>query len=202
MNTNEFEFRVIVTVLLIGFMIHRGLYIRKVRQTADSVIDQPKLGKTSQIASLLAIPAFLSTILYLIAPHWMSWAAIPLPPWSRWLGVIIALAGFGLLQWSQQTLGQNWSDAPKLFEGQILITSGPYHWVRHPIYTAFVLILGSLLLITANWFIGGLWLSMTILDISARIKVEERMMLDQFGEQYQAYMAQTGRLVCKLKKDF
>jgi len=191
-------FRIIVAVLLLSFVIHRGLYTRKVRQAADSVLKQPKLSRTNQIASVLAVPAFLSTMLYIVVPAWMSWSAVPLPLWARWLGGLIALGGFGLLQWSQQTLGRNWSDAPKLLEGQELVVGGPYHWIRHPIYTAFLLILGSLLLITANWFIGGMWLGMTALDIAARMEVEEAMMLSQFGDQYQSYIQKTGRLFPRL----
>ena len=196
MDMNEFQ--IIVAVLLIGFMVHRGLYIRKVQQTADSVIKQPKLGRVDQVANLLAVPAFLSTLLYIFVPGWMSWSALALPLWLRWAGVVVALAGFVLLQWSQQTLGRNWSDAPKLFKGQELVINGPYHWVRHPIYTAFLLILGSLLLITSNWFIGAMWLGMTGLNVVARINVEEAMMLGQFGDQYQTYMRQTGRLFPRL----
>jgi protein-S-isoprenylcysteine O-methyltransferase Ste14 len=198
MNNNEIQ--IIVAVLLIGFVVHRGYYIRKMQRSDDSVIEQPKLGKTSRIASLLAIPAFLSTIIYIVAPAWMSWSALPLPTWMRWGGVAMALVGFGLLQWSQQTLGKNWSDAPKLFTDQKLVVDGPYRWIRHPIYTAFLLILGSLLLITANWFIGTMWISMTALDVAARMDAEEAMMISQFGNQYRAYMQQTGRLLPRLSR--
>jgi protein-S-isoprenylcysteine O-methyltransferase Ste14 len=118
----------------------------------------------------------------------------------RWLGVAIALGGFVLLHWSQQTLGKNWSDAPKLLKDQKLVITGPYRWMRHPIYAAFLLILGSLFLISANWFIGGMWIGMTSLDITSRVKTEEAMMIGQFGDQYRAYMRKTGRLFPRLVK--
>ena len=130
----------------------------------------------------------------------MSWSALPLPLWLRWLGVGVALSGFTLLQWAQQSLGKNWSDEPRLVEGQEMISSGPYRWIRHPIYAAFLLILGSLLLISANWFIGALWLGMTGLDVASRMRTEESMMVGQFGEQYRAYMRRTGRLFPRLVK--
>lgn len=191
---DDSEFRIIVALLLIGFMVHRGYYTRKVQHSTGAVREQPKLGRASQLASLLAVPAFLGTIFYVFIPSWMSWSALPLPIWSRWLGVAIALGGFILLQWSQQTLGKNWSDAPKMLEDQEIVTSGPYRWLRHPIYAAFLLILGSLLLISANWFVGVMWIGMTGLDVSSRMSAEETMMLGQFGEQYRAYMRRTGRL--------
>jgi protein-S-isoprenylcysteine O-methyltransferase Ste14 len=76
-----------------------------------------------------------------------------------------------------------------------LVTSGPYRRIRHPIYTAFLLILGAPLLLSANWLIGGAWLAMTILEVTTRIRIEEAMMLSRFGDQYRAYMATTGRLL-------
>jgi protein-S-isoprenylcysteine O-methyltransferase Ste14 len=108
------------------------------------------------------------------------------------------LAGFVLLQWSQVSLGANWSDIPRFLEGQDLVTRGPYRWIRHPIYSAFLLILGSLLLITANWFVGLLWIAMTGLDVAARMRAEEAMMVGHFGEPYQAYLRRTGRLLPRL----
>jgi protein-S-isoprenylcysteine O-methyltransferase Ste14 len=193
-------FRVIVIALLIGFVAHRGFYTRKVEHSAEAVLEQPRLGIASQIAGLLAILALLATITYVIIPAWMSWSALPFPVWSRWLGVAVALGGFALLQWSQQSLGMNWSDAPKLLEGQEMIASGPYRWIRHPIYAAFLLILGSLLLISANWFVGAMWIGMTSLDVASRMNAEEAMMLGQFGERYQAYMRRTGRLFPRILK--
>ena len=94
----------------------------------------------------------------------------------------------------------NWSDAPNLLEGQEMVASGPYRWIRHPIYAAFLLILGSLLLISANWFVGAMWIGMTSLDVASRMNAEEAMMLGQFGERYQAYMRRTGRLFPRILK--
>jgi protein-S-isoprenylcysteine O-methyltransferase Ste14 len=83
---------------------------------------------------------------------------------------------------------------------QSLVTSGPYHWIRHPIYTAFLLIMSAPLLISANWFIGGLWLGLTGLEVMGRIQFEEALMLETFGEQYRVYMQKTGRLIPRLTR--
>ena len=184
---DQIAFRIILTALLISFVAHRGFYTRKVQHSDTSVLHQPKPGRATKVANLLALPALLSTVIYVISPVWMSWSTLPFPTWLRWSGVGIALGGFALLQWSQQLLGKNWSDTPRLVADQEMITGGPYRWIRHPIYAAFMLILGSLLLISANWFIGGLWIGMTCLDISSRIRMEEAMMVDQFGEHYRVH---------------
>ena len=193
-------FRVIVAALLFGFVAHRAFYTRKVKHSADAVPEQPEHGRTTQIANLLALPGLLATVTYVINPAWMSWSALPLPIWMRWLGVGVALVGFALLQFSQRTLGENWSDAPRLVQGQQMITAGPYELIRHPIYTSFFLILGSLLLISANWFIGGVWIAMTGLDVAARIRTEEALMLGRFGGHYRAHARRTGRLFPRTKR--
>jgi protein-S-isoprenylcysteine O-methyltransferase Ste14 len=196
----DIVYRVIVAAVLLGFIAHRGYYTRKVQHAAEAVLEQPKAGTATRIAALLAIPALLSTLLYVIKPEWMAWTALPLAGWLRWLGVGIALGGFVLLQWSQQTLGKNWSDAPRLVKDQDMIARGPYRWIRHPIYAAFLLILGALLLISASWLVGGLWLAMSGLDISARIRTEEAMLQRRFDRSYQEYMRTTGRLIPRIVK--
>lgn len=112
----------------------------------------------------------------------------------------MALSGFMLLQWAQNTLGKNWSDTPRMMKAQALVTSGPYQFIRHPIYTAFILILGSTLFISANWLIGLSWAGMAALEIASRIGFEESLMLEYFGDQYRAYMKMTGRLWPRLTR--
>jgi protein-S-isoprenylcysteine O-methyltransferase Ste14 len=192
------SFRVIVAVLLVGFVAHRGYYTRRINPSAKAVVERPQLGMASKVASLLALPALLSTLVYIVVPDWMTWSSLGLPDWLRGLGVAVCLAGFGLLQWAQQSLDRNWSDAPALFEQHTLITRGPYRWIRHPIYTAFLLIFGSFLIITSNWAVGLLWMLMTGLDVGSRVQTEERLMLRRFGARYRSYMNQTGRLVPRL----
>ena len=177
--------------------MHRGYYVRKYGRE-ENTIKKREEGLVSKIAGTLGLIGFLAVIVYGFNPAWLSRASLPLSLWLRWTGVGIALLGFALLQWAQNTLGKNWSDTPRMMKEQSLITSGPYKFIRHPIYTAFVLILGSTLLISANWFIGFTWLGMTILEIASRIDFEEGLMLEYFGDQYREYMKKTGRLLPKL----
>jgi protein-S-isoprenylcysteine O-methyltransferase Ste14 len=85
-----------------------------------------------------------------------------------------------------------------MMQDQALVTSGPYRFVRHPIYTAFLLILGSTLFISSNWLVGLAWIGMTVLETASRIGFEESLMLEYFGDQYREYMKRTGRLLPKL----
>ena len=193
MTDNELIFRVLLALLLVSFTLHRAYYTRKYRSEDEqtSLNEEPR--PSERAAGILAVLGLIGTILYIINPNLMAWTSLPLPDWLRWAGVIIALLGFGLLQWSQNTLGESWSDSPRLMEGHQMVTSGPYQRIRHPIYTAFLLILGSTFLISASWFIGGCWILMMALDINVRIEREEDLMISRYGDQYRDYMARTGR---------
>lgn len=190
---NETIFRIALPVLILAFMSHRGYYVRK-HGREENTLKQREAGLASRLAGILGFAGFIAVIAYMLRPDWLTWAALPLPLWLRWTGVGVALLGFVLLQWAQNTLGKNWSDTPRMIEEQVLITNGPYRFVRHPIYSAFLLILGSSLLISANWLIGPAWIGMTVLEVTSRIGFEEALMLEYFGDQYREYMKQTGRL--------
>ena len=193
----ELIFRVIVPAVIVAFAMHRGYYVRK-RGREENTLKKREEGLASKVAGLLGMIGFIAIIVYAINPAWLAWAALPVPIWLRWTGVGLTLLGFALLQWAQNTLGKNWSDTPRMIQEQALVTSGPYRLIRHPIYTAFVFILGSTLLISANWLIGLAWLGMTILELASRIQFEEGLMLEYFGDQYREYMKRTGRLLPKL----
>ena len=191
-------FRAILPVLILAFVAHRGYYVKKHSKLEDDALKKREEGVASKFAGLLGLIGFVSVIVYVINPGWLAWANLRLPMWLRWIGILIALAGFSLLQWSQNSLGRSWSDIPRMLKGQILITNGPYRVIRHPIYTAFILILGSTLLISDNGLVGLLWIGMTVLEIVSRIRFEEGLMLEYFDDQYREYMNRTDRLIPKL----
>jgi protein-S-isoprenylcysteine O-methyltransferase Ste14 len=194
MNTQT-VFRIILPSLIVLFVIHRGYYVSKHSRPEDQTLKRRKEGIASTIAGMLSMVGFVTIIAQVANPAWMNWSDLPFPAWLRWTGVAIALLGFGLLQWSQNTLGRNWSDTPRMIKEQSLITSGPYRHIRHPIYTAFFLILSSTFLISANWMIGAAWIGMSVIEIASRIQFEESLMIEYFGDQYREYMKKTGRLL-------
>ncbi|MFT3895811.1 MAG: isoprenylcysteine carboxylmethyltransferase family protein [Anaerolineales bacterium] len=194
----ETIFRILLPLLIIAFALHRGYYVRNHSKPKEATLKKREEGLISKVAGLLGMTGFIAITLYAINPDWLAFAKLSFPTWLRWTGVGIALLGFALLQWAQVTLGKSWSDTPRMMKEQTLITSGPYRTIRHPIYTAFILILGSTLFISSNWLIGLSWAGMTILEVISRIRFEESLMVEYFGNRYRDYMKKTGRLLPKV----
>jgi len=133
---------------------------------------------------------------YLIWPEWVMWASAPLPEWLRWSGVGIGAAGIGLLAWVHRELGRNFAATLHVrAQGHSLVTTGPYRWVRNPMYTALYIIILSFFLVSANWLIGLTWFGAFTALMISRVAKEEALMEQQFGDEYRAWSAHTGRFL-------
>ncbi len=110
-------------------------------------------------------------------------------------GATLALtaAGISIAIWARRHLGANWSSAPSLKEGHVLVTSGPYRLVRHPIYAGIlVALLGSGLAGSAIWlYIFAVFCAIFLY----RARVEEQLMLGQFPDEYREYRKRTKALI-------
>jgi protein-S-isoprenylcysteine O-methyltransferase Ste14 len=113
-----------------------------------------------------------------------------------WAGVALCAIGFGLAINARWHLGRNWGMPMSRKEHPELVTSGPYAYIRHPIYTGLILaMLGSAIGVNIYW-------ALMLIPVGAYFvlsaRQEESVMLQQFPEQYAAYMARTGMLVPRL----
>lgn len=101
-------------------------------------------------------------------------------------GLIVAALGVGFAIVARSYLGSNWSGIPSLKKGHELVTSGPYSIVRHPIYTGILFAaIGTVILLGT---VGSLViLAFVIIFVWARIRVEEKLMTEQFKKEYQNY---------------
>ncbi len=195
---NEAVFRVILGAMGAVGTVIRLYYMRKVSQAGQKISrKQEERLRIALIASCNAL-GWIGGLVYLIAPQRMRWATLPLPTWSRWVGVGLGAVAGPLLLWTHQSLGKNWSATVEIREEQTLVTSGPYRWVRHPMYTAFFVSGLATLLVSANWVIGGGWLGQGIVAAS-RVGDEEALMIEEFGDQYRAYIRRTGRFLPPMK---
>ena len=91
-----------------------------------------------------------------------------------------------------------WAFSLDVRENHILVTSGIYKRIRHPMYSAFWLWAIAQVMLLSNWVAGV----SAIIGFGAlyfmRVGQEEAMMRQEFGEEYDAYIVTTGRVIPKL----
>jgi protein-S-isoprenylcysteine O-methyltransferase Ste14 len=116
-------------------------------------------------------------------------------PWAAWLGAAVFVFSLWLFDRTHKDLGRNWSVTLEVREQHVLVTRGVYSRVRHPMYSAFWLWAIAQALLLPNWIAGfsGIVGFGTLFFL--RLKQEEAMMLETFGEEYRAYMARSSRVV-------
>jgi protein-S-isoprenylcysteine O-methyltransferase Ste14 len=102
--------------------------------------------------------------------------------------------------WVFTSLGRNVSETVLTKSHHELVTSGPYRWIRHPLYTTGIALFLAIGLIAASWFILLFGL-ITVASIQiVVIPIEERELLTKFGQEYRHYMQRTGRLLPRVLK--
>ncbi len=147
---------------------------------------------------LFGLAGWLSVIIYLINPEWMRWSEIQLPMWARWIGVVTGIISVPLMYWLFKSIGKNITQTVKTRKEHELVTSGPYRWVRHPLYSVGTLLFLSFALMASNWFIGLVTL-LSLMMLMIRLPREEANLIERFGDEYKNYMKRTGRLIPKLR---
>lgn len=148
---------------------------------------------------LLLLASFVGLCWKMIDPAALAWADMHLPHALRWSGAPLAFIGLLLLASALHVLGRNFSTSVVIREDQTLVTRGPYRWMRHPVYTAFVCIWLGFLLLTDNWFAGGTGLAAFAIIMAVRVPREERLLLERFGADYEAYRRKTGRFLPRFR---
>jgi protein-S-isoprenylcysteine O-methyltransferase Ste14 len=109
------------------------------------------------------------------------------------LGVVLFGCGLALAVWARVYLGRNWGMPMSQKDEPELVTSGPYRFVRHPIYTGILLALLGTALATNLYWLGACVLVGAYFVHSAR--VEERILADAFPATYPRYRARTKMLI-------
>ena len=195
-SINEPVFRITFGLLWLFYFGLRLYFQRKVKGVGQYIRINEKQEKL--FFRLFAL-AYILLPLYFLTP-WVDFAHFVAPIWLRWVGVGITCMGISLFGWTHQILGTNWTAVLALSEKQKLVTNGPYHYVRHPMYTAFFIIGFGFLLLSANWLVGILYMGTLLSMYLARVSAEEKMMISRFGDHYREYMQVTGRILPRLKK--
>lgn len=110
-------------------------------------------------------------------------------------GVLLIFLGSLLRRYCFRTLGQYFTGDVRTTPDQPVITSGPYRLVRHPSYTAGMMMFIGIGLALGSWFSTALLTIAAYVTYSYRVVIEERVLLDELGEPYAAYMKERKRFI-------
>lgn len=187
---------VLLIASFVYFFVLRMSFGRKAKQAQKNV--EEKEGTLNLIVrAFLGIGYMLMMLVYLIYPGWFVISSIGLPLWLRWTGVALLALSLAGLTWVQWALDVQFNTTLHVQEDHKLIQHGPYHWVRHPMYTVLIALGLGWGLVSANLVIGFPVSVAVVGIILNRIRREEATLVEIFGDQYRAYMKRTGRFLPK-----
>jgi protein-S-isoprenylcysteine O-methyltransferase Ste14 len=198
MNTQGM-FDILFWTLLASMLLTRGCFAFRVWRTGERLLPD-RAAKEREgfwaraVEGLFSLLLVALILLFCFRRSGLRVFEFPAPPWLRLAGLALGVASVGLFAWTHATLGRLWSTCLQLRTGHRLITVGPYSRIRHPMYTAIVGWLISLGLLAGSWF-PLLFAALSATNFLLRIRGEENMMLQQFGDEYREYMKRTGRLL-------
>jgi protein-S-isoprenylcysteine O-methyltransferase Ste14 len=168
---------------------------RKVHgQTGTLLPEEPQRGLL--FGGLAALCTIGFGAAYIVKPGWPAWAfALPFPAALRGLGVLLLAGGLGLLFLAHHYLALNFSSFVRVRDEHTLVEDGPYRWIRHPIYTAYMMSYVGGGLVSGNWVLTLVATLLFATMVALRVGGEEEAMLGEFGARYEAYMQRTGRFL-------
>jgi protein-S-isoprenylcysteine O-methyltransferase Ste14 len=143
---------------------------------------------------IAGIGQFLIPAIYCLTSQ-PSFANVEFRPFFAWLGVFVLVAALVLFRVTHKQLGRNWSITLETRDHHALVTDGLYAWVRHPMYSSFILMALAQLLLLQNLVAGPAGLIAIGILFFLRVPREEAVMIETFGDQYRAYMRRTARII-------
>jgi len=127
----------------------------------------------------------------------MNWSKFGFPESIRWLGVGIGIFCVFGVYWLLSSIGSGITPTSAARQQHRLVTSGPYRWVRRPLYTVGSSMFISFGMMTDNWFIAAFSV-LEIIGMAIRTPKEEANLIEKFGDEYREYMKTTGRYLPKI----
>jgi protein-S-isoprenylcysteine O-methyltransferase Ste14 len=184
--------KIVWVIAVIAWYVIRYPFERRAKRVRSLKRSRPtseKVGLFAATLGLAVLPAaYVATGVPQVTDYEPSVAAIP-------IGALVYASALWIFRLSHKTLGKNWSISLDIREKHRLITSGPYHLIRHPMYTSFLLMAVGQAFLLPNWLVALAGFLGVALLISLRLEKEESMMIEVFDNDYRSYMRRTKRII-------
>jgi protein-S-isoprenylcysteine O-methyltransferase len=182
------------TVLFWGSMVFMFLFSGWTNSRERNKASGDMRDRGSRVLIFILSP--LGAIAAFAAPYWLPQARISLPPEPVfYAGMALFWLGLVFYVWAVVTLGAYFRTTVQLLDGHRLITSGPYRFLRHPVYTGGTLVFAGMGLAIGNWVSFAASGLLTLIAYVWRIHVEEMALGERFGAEFEAHRKRTWAVI-------
>ena len=213
-DSDEIIFRIICASALVAVGVTRDYYwfirpylrseqrrkpVEVLNDLFQAVFESNRDGARTVPMMVAVVSLFAGLGAYIVDPSLMAWSAVRLPRTVRWTGAAIGWAGALGEMWAFTCLGRQYSPLLRIRKDHSLVTSGPYAWIRHPLYSFGLPFVFGLALAAANWFLlltAGIGFAFLM---TVRVPREEAMLVEAFGDSYREHIKRTGRFLPRLR---
>ncbi|HXZ90321.1 MAG TPA: isoprenylcysteine carboxylmethyltransferase family protein [Candidatus Dormibacteraeota bacterium] len=196
--TDELLFRILFSGLWLVYLAN-VIWVSRAAKWSHHQQTPASLTRLRIVAILFGVLYYAGALLYALVPSWIMFLSIPLPDWFR-VGIgCVAILGMFFTCWGFWVLGRNWAPCVSgVRKDTVLVTSGPYGYVRHPIYLGAFIFIVALAFVAANLLVLLPTLVLIVL-LYASIGKEESLLTGRFGDEYREYMKRTPRFIPKFR---
>jgi protein-S-isoprenylcysteine O-methyltransferase Ste14 len=173
----------------------RSYYKLKAGTLHDHVFNRREGTMLVLLRFVLGLPMILACVAFFLKPNEFGWMYLTFPVPIRLFGSVLALAAVVFIYLVHRELGVYFSTTLVIREGHRLVRTGPYRYVRHPMYSAYLCLFMGTLLFSNNWLLGFSGIAIIASLMVLRIRKEEALLLERFGSEYQAYRHSTGMFI-------
>ena len=165
------------------------------RRAARQGVVRSAGGMEDRIVLLIAATGQFFAPLFYVVTGQPAFADYPFNAVQGWLGLAALVGALVLFRFTHKQLGRYWSVSLETRAHHALVTDGLYGYVRHPMYSSFLLSAVAQVLLLPNWIAGPVGLVGIGTLFFFRVDREEGLMIETFGDRYRDYMRQTARIV-------
>lgn len=196
---DEITYKIIFVIYVILLALLRLPQHLKYRKKKTPLF---KVSKSEYVTFTLAFLGMLIIPLIHLVTGLLDGFKMGLPDWARLLGPVLGAFGLILLWWVHWILGHHWAPIPEIEKDHKLLMDGPYKYMRHPMYTAFYMLIIGAWLALSNWMVGVMSVFSWYIFCKVRIMHEEKVLIKEFGDEYREYMKRVGSLLPKVRALF
>ena len=170
-------------------------YIMKVGERSNlSKGEESKLVRRQSVVLLVMAPLLFGTLFFLPFADRRSIGVMTAAQGFRWLGLLLYGLGLALMSWARNLLGRMYSGEVTIQKSHQLIKTGPYRYIRHPVYLCMLCFELGLSFLFRSWI--GLAVMIPIVGgLLVLIRDEEAVLHKEFGSEWETYYQQSWRFI-------